>query len=262
MNVNCSAGRGILTRQECLNCALIGDNRCGYDYSLLKAMLGSSQKEERANEIHVTDLTGCLRRAYYDKSLPISEYPHETLARFLGTAAHAAVEGTDEKMTSELPLSYDGLVGTADAYYANGRVVDFKTTRWMYVEKLPYGSHALQVNIYAYLLRKQGKPVNRLQIQYIDMSGPSKCRKCGVHVRMFHGELKCPKCFNYVKGAHLGAALVDVDIMRERDIETLIQERKTLLETAVMFSTPPAKEPGFLCDYCIHRDTCVPERED
>ena len=259
MQIQCSGGKGVMELDECYACALNHDNNCGYDYSLLKAIFGSSEKDERANEGHVTDLTGCLRRAWYDKTNPQPEYVHEILARWLGTATHMATEGSDERLESELPLSYDGLKGTADVVYKDGRVVDLKTSRWLYPQKLPYGSHELQVNIYAHMLRKQGREFNRLRIQYVDMSGPSKCRKCRVPVRMFDGELKCPSCFQYVSNAHLGAVLVDIPIWSDQDIEDLIRNRKDLLEGALAFGSPPEREAGYLCAYCSHREICNPD---
>jgi CRISPR/Cas system-associated exonuclease Cas4 (RecB family) len=250
-----------MAASECLRCALARQNVCGYDYTLLRRMFAASEKEERRSEIHVTDLTGCLRRAYYDKTQPQPEYVHETLARWLGTAVHASAEGSDEHLDSELPLSFEGIVGKADVVYKDGLVLDFKTSRWLYPAKLPYGSHEAQLNLYAWLLRKQGREVNRLQIQYIDLSGPSKCRRCKVPVRMFQGpdgttEIKCPSCFQFVPGAHLGAVLVDIPLWGEREVEALVVERKETLEKALVFGTLPAAEAGYLCNYCSHREIC------
>lgn len=157
MDIICSAGRGVVFSGECLVCALsAGGPPCGFDYSLLKAMFASNEKSDRANEIHVTDLTGCARRAYFDKREPSPEYPHEMLVRWMGSGFHGMVEGSDDYLASELPLSHDGIVGRSDIVYHNGRLVDLKFTRWMMVDKLPYGSHVLQVNVYAWMLRAQG----------------------------------------------------------------------------------------------------------
>jgi CRISPR/Cas system-associated exonuclease Cas4 (RecB family) len=261
LDVMRSAGRGLVYYGECLACALqSGRPPCGYDYALLKAMFGSSEKSERANSIHVTDLTGCPRRAYYDKRDPSPEYVHEMLVRWMGSGFHAMVEPAehDPCFQSELPLEHNGIVGRTDLFYQkDGRVVDLKFTRWMYIDKLPYGSHVLQVNVYAWMLRRQrGVEVNRLQIQYIDASGPTKCRKCRVPVRMVDGELKCPKCLSAIKGAHLGAYLIDVPVYTDEEVEKQILERKTNLEAALAMGFPPEPEPGFLCSYCAHAEKC------
>lgn len=148
-------------------------------------------------------------------------------------------------------------------YISNGIVTH--NTRWMYVNKLPYGSHSTQVNIYAWMLRKMGREVNRLQIQYVDASGPTKCRKCRVPVRAILDEsggieLKCPKCGNFVTSAHLGAYLVDIPLWTDEEVEDMILEKKENLEAALAMNMPPEAEPGFLCAYCSHRDvSCFPD---
>jgi CRISPR/Cas system-associated exonuclease Cas4 (RecB family) len=134
-----------------------------------------------------------------------------------------------------------------------------KTTRFLYPSKMPYGSHALQVNIYAYLLGKMGRPVNRLQIQYLDMSGPTKCRKCRVPVIMVDGEFKCPNCQKFFADGHLGACLIDVRMMGYDEIKENLEARRNELQTAMTAGMPPAREPGFLCSYCGAFNTCGPE---
>lgn len=259
MNIICSAGKGEMSAEDCLTCARTGDQLCGYDYIILRTMYANNSSASRRGEIHVTDLTGCMRKSWYDKSAPEAERPHETFARSVGTMIHGAIEGSDQWVESELRVEVEGIVGRADIVYYDGRLVDLKTTRWLYTSKVPYGSHAIQVNLYAYALKQMGRPVSRLQIQYLDMSGPTKCRKCRVPVQMFDGEIKCPVCFQYVKGAHLGAYLVDVPMMPEAEIKQLFEDRRDTLQNAIDMGMPPEMEPGFLCAYCSHQNTtCFP----
>jgi len=258
MKINCSAGKGIMQLDDCLACALNEENLCGYDYALIKNMMNDEKKESRRSEIHVTDLTGCLRKAWYEKVSPQPEYIHETLARWLGVNFHQSVEGSNEVLDSELPLEDEGLVGTADIVYKDGRIVDLKQSRWIFPSKLPYGSHATQVNIYAHLLRKMGREVTKLQVQYVDASGPTKCRKCKVPVRADDGILKCPNCGSIIANAHLGAVLVNIPIWEDADVEAYISERKENLRGALELGLPPEKEPGFLCAYCSSVSICMP----
>ena len=251
-----------MTTGACLLCALNSVRPdCGFDYSLLKSLL-DDHSEERRGEIHVTDLTGCIRKAWYDKVNPSPEFVHEKLARWMGTAIHAHIDGSDEHLDSELPVRWNGLVGTADIVYKDNRVVDLKSTRWVYPEKLPYGSHSLQVNIYAHMLRSMGRSPQQLFIQYIDVSGPTKCRKCKVPVQMFDAQLKCPNCFQFVKGAHLGAIMVQVPLMDPHQVEAYVSERKETLEASLFLGSEPERETGYLCAYCSHRAVCSPEISD
>jgi hypothetical protein len=250
-----------MTAEKCLAHALeTGNPPCGFDYSLLKALFDDASQVARQSEVHVTDVTGCLKKAFLDKMEPSPEYVHEKITRWMGTAVHAHAEGSDAFMDSEIALAHDGIVGRADVVYKDGRVVDFKTTRWMFVSKLPYSSHELQVNIYAWMLRNMGRPVSSLAIQYIDMSGPTKCRACRVPVRMINGEYRCPICNNAPKNAHLGAHLVEVPLMDNAYIEDRILWRKQKLQEAMTMNLAPEPEPGFLCSYCPHlRVSCWPD---
>lgn len=263
MTVLCAAGKGEMEIGACLSCALTsGQPPCGYDYVLLKSLLGDEEQEKRRGEVHVTDLTGCIRRAYYDKVEPSPEFVHDKLVRWLGTHVHAGAESEDGFFDSELPLAYDGIAGRADVVYKNGRLLDIKTTRWLKIHSVPYGSHALQVNVYAWMLRKMGRPVEKLQIQYIDLSGPSKCRGCKRTVQMIGGMLKCPECLRVLPDAHMGALLVDIPILTDEEVEAHILDRKKELEMSIALGSPPDKEPGFLCAYCAHYAKCQPDARD
>lgn len=146
-------------------------------------------------------------------------------------------------------------------YVTNG-VITHNTTRWLKIHSVPYGSHALQVNVYAWMLRKMGREINKLQIQYIDLSGPSKCRGCKRTVQMIGGMLKCPECLRVLPDAHLGALLVEIPILTDEEVEAHILDRKKELEASIALGDPPTKEPGFLCAYCAHTEKCQPGNYD
>ena len=172
--------------------------------------------------------------------------PHKMLARTIGTAWHKFVETNDEHVECELPVEWNELVGTADIVYRDGRIVDNKTTRWLSPSKLPYGSHALQVNIYAFMLRQMGREVRSLAIQYIDMSGPTKCRACRLPVEMVDGNLVCPRCGSTPKDAHLGVTLVDIPLMTDVDVLDEIHDKIKNLQAAIDLGMPPEASP-FTC---------------
>lgn len=250
MKVKCSGEiYGEITSEECLECALRsgGDQPCGYGYRLLKSIFAT---QEVRPDIHVTDLTGCLLKAYYDKKEPAARYVHDMLALWLGIVVHEAIDINDEHVQSEIHVEALGIKGRLDAEYEDGRIEDAKTTRWMVPAKLPYGSHEEQVNIYNILRGNGGK---RLQIQMIDLSGPSKCRKCKVIMVKFNGAVKCPSCdYVYEKG-HLGAMLVDIPVADRATMTQHISERRCILAEALENDKPPEPEPGFLCGYCPHQ---------
>lgn len=169
---------------------------------------------------------------------------------------HGFLEEGDEYIDAELPLEAFGIRGTADVVYkADGRVIDYKTTRWLNPANLPYGSHELQVNIYAQLLRGMGREVSDLFIQYIDMSGPTKCRTCRLAVRPEKsGKLTCPKCGAEPRNAHLGAYLVNIPPIPIPEMDRLIEERRDALDMANESGIWPDADPCFLCAFCPHRE--------
>ena len=222
-----------------------GKQPCGFGYRLLKAMFAT--QEDRTQEIHVTDITGCLLKAYLDKTAPAPRFVHDSLAMWIGHAVHTALDTSDTHVLSEMPVSGLGLVGRLDAKYgADQRIEDSKTKRWIKPSQLHSEEHAAQVNIYRHLDGSDGG----MQIQYIDMSGPSKCRACKVTMRLIDGEVQCPKCGYSGKENHLGAVLVDIDPIE--DIEGLINERVGILQEALDSEIAPRAEPGWICGYCPH----------
>lgn len=230
---------------KCLDCALAydGDQPCGYGYPLLKAIFATQEGDKRANEIHVTDITGCLLKAYLDKREPAAPYVHDLLYLFIGIAIHGALDINDQNVASELSFEVNGLHGRADAVFED-TLLDHKTTRWLTPYKLPYGTHADQVNVYNSVFNK-----SRTQIQYIDLSGPTKCKQCKVPMRMIDEVVQCPSCGLAPKSAHLGALIYEVPVVNMRDfIDTRVSE----LSIHMSNGTEPEPEPGFLCGYCDH----------
>jgi CRISPR/Cas system-associated exonuclease Cas4 (RecB family) len=260
-HIMCSAGMGVITKDGCLQCALNLQNRCGFDFSLLNALF----KDKERTGIHVTDLTGCLRQAFYTKVHAPLEYPHQMLNRFLGTGIHKHIESfaIAEVFDSELPLEGLGLVGTADVVYKNGRIVDYKTTRWLKLDKLPYGSHVQQLNIYAAILRAQGREVTSAAIQYIDLSGPSKCTSCkGPTEPTEDGVMRCTRCGKHLPNGHRGVAIVEVQLEDDKLVAEWIATRLKILELSIESNETPDPEPSYLCDYCPFRSRCEQEIGD
>jgi len=248
MNIKCSGDKyGVIDSKTCLECAVTSKTPpCGYSYPLLKAMLAGS--EDRTGEIHVTDITSCLRKSYFSKVNPEPPYIHDLLVLFIGNAVHKYIEDTNE--SSEIPVSNGDIVGKVD-YFDGETLIDWKTTRWLSKDNLPYGSHEGQVNYYRKLLEGDGGNVKDMFIQYIDMSGPTKCSKCKNTLRIIDGVTTCPTCFRQYPNGHLGAVQMKVPHI---DIDADLSERSHTLKTAIETNCPPAPEDSWLCRYCSVQD--------
>ena len=247
MKIRCSGDlyQEPIESNGCLECALKhnGEQPCSYGYPLLKAIFATQENENRTNEVHVTDITGCLLKAYLDKKNPDPPYPHDLLYLFLGIAIHDALNINDEFVESEISFVENGLHGRADNVFKD-TLLDTKTTRWLTPSKLPYGEHENQVNIYNSVFKK-----NKLQIQYIDLSGPTKCKGCRIPLRMIDGVIQCSSCGYTPKSAHLGAVIYDVPSV---NMQSFIDTRVAQLTLAMSNGTEPEAEPSFLCGYCAH----------
>jgi CRISPR/Cas system-associated exonuclease Cas4 (RecB family) len=180
------------------------------------------------------------------------------LMRSLGSITHGLLETDNvEDGLVEHTFHVDGVVGTVDRYYASSkRIVDYKTTRWLKPGNLPYGSHEAQVNIYAYLMRENGYEVDSGAIQYIDLSGPTKCRECKLPVVPVPDGLACPNCGYYPREAHLGAVLFEVNLRPHEETKVLVETRRDALTLAMELQQEPDAEPSYLCSYCSFLEEC------
>jgi CRISPR/Cas system-associated exonuclease Cas4 (RecB family) len=165
-----------------------------------------------------------------------------------------------EKVTSLGKMQTIGLEITNTHNYVTGDVVTHNTTRWLKREKLPYGSHVQQLNIYAALLRAQGREVTSAAIQYIDLSGPSKCPTCkGPVAPGADGVMVCQRCGRTLPNAHPGVAIVEVALEDNNVVAEWIQTRLKILEMAIESGEAPDAEVGYLCDYCAFQQKCANE---
>lgn len=244
--------KGELTTDECLSCAKSGGNVCGYDYSLLVMLYQNGQMRP---DIHVTDLTMCLRMSYLNKKDPSPEAVGSLINMTSGTMFHAVSENAlSEEYISEIPVEWDGLVGRVDLYYPKKkRVVDLKTKRWVDATLDTSTHHEWQVRIYGYMLEKSGRPVDELFIQYIDLAGPSKCSSHkDARLILDGGYWTCPVCGRQNPKWHGGAILRRVAKYPDARVEEFIMDRKGVLQKAMDEDIAPPAEVGWICGYCPH----------
>lgn len=245
--VQCEQTGDVVTGDRCIACARSGT--C-FPPAYLRLLFAGELKERTG--IHVTDLTGCLRKAYFVKtedSPPIR--PGSMLNVVLGSLVHRALEGHGGETERQVCMEHDGIrvVGSVDA--VEGGIVEYKTTRWLKPSRLPYGNHEKQVTFYAVLLREMGEPVDRATLFYLDMSGPSRCPRCRLEA------VDCTCGYTH-KEAHRGVATYvvrfndsELDAAREE-----MMQRAKALQQALKTGVAPEAEKSFLCRYCSFRETC------
>jgi hypothetical protein len=175
----------------------------------------------RAPGVHVTALTyECVRRGYYGITIGGQAYDIQTLIRFwIGNAIHRA----PLLQHHEMPVEYEGIVGTVDEY-EDGCLVDKKHTSNK-IPSSPNEHYVTQVEYYSVMLQAMGYPVDEAHIFYIDVITPA--------AKDFLVEL--------------------------RPAETIRKEmikRKKLLQEALDTKIPPERVVGWHCGYCNFASIC------
>ncbi len=177
--------------EECLECAASWQNPCNIPYPVLKAVYEDAQRPHSFPS--VSSLTGCIRKSWLMHTTDYYEYPSGRLALLVGTKMHEALELASEEAGAEPEIKVkwtteDGLPvhGTADLYVrvnGHGILQDWKTAKAIYLRKLPYGHHEIQVNLYAFMLERNElepqRQVDLLKMVYLSKTGPDT--KTGEH---------------------------------------------------------------------------------
>jgi len=190
--------------------------------------------------LSASHLCGCLRAAWLKQKVDYFEALGRRLPLMMGTFVHNLLIADNSWELCEHPVAWttpDGLRVTGHIDHVDlltGVLSDYKTTRWMKISALPYGTHAIQANIYRWLAEHNddGKVVDivTLQVVYIDLTGPDK------------------------NGTHQGIHVCPIPIWNDDAIEEYISSRAQTLACADK-DTPPMVEraQNWLCQYCPPR---------
>jgi len=248
MRIVCERTGTAVPASECIECA---QTAACLPPAFIKAVLDHVAADR--DGIHVSDVIGCLRRAYYSKTVEKEPgRPSDHIVTLLGTLVHEALDRFQTNGEMPLKVTSNGvtIVGRADCF-ENGVLRDTKTTRWMKVERLPYGNHKDQVLLYAAMLREMGETVKRVFINYIDLSGPSRCPYC----KQYSRDCTCNRPHN----GHNGFYPYEVEFDKVALDEALDKAfvRAQLLQTALNTGQPPKRPARYwLCDYCDFSERC------
>ena len=239
-----------ITTDSCIYCSVEHRNQppCGYSSYLLRSIFMGI--EDRRKELHASDLSGCLLARYYSKVDPCPVKVHEYFKLWIGIALHYYIAQANDPEVVEQGHNAMGLDFRVDVL-DNGDLFDFKTTRWIKdVTNLPRKEDVAQMNVYKNLLNEEGYALEKMFLQYIDVTGPPTCRSCGVMMQMQEGVVQCPICHYVDKRQHLGVAIVEAPVYDRDTYLEKINLRRDALLSCLENKIPPEPEPDYYCGFC------------
>jgi len=116
--------------------------------------IAEEMQEDRSNEIHVTDLVGCIRASYFKKIYGARFNLTQAISVILGLGLHELfIPFLAGKLNGEyeVEMEYEGIKGKADIV-TDEYVVEVKTVN--NIPYKPYKSHLEQLNFYMQVLNK------------------------------------------------------------------------------------------------------------
>ena len=143
----------------------------------------ASRDRSTQTEVGPSEIGGCRRKVWYR----LNEQPHTNenqskLAAIMGTAIHATIEEAITKLDPEAKdylveteVAYDGMKAHVDLFVpSTGAVIDWKTSKIKNMGYFPSNQQRWQVQLYGYLLSKNGYQVNTVNLVAIARDGEEK----------------------------------------------------------------------------------------
>jgi len=179
-------------------------------------------KDNNDEKIHVSSLCyDCMRKVYYQMTRKEQYFDLKTMITFwMGRSIH----NMPILKESEIPLSWKGIVGTADEYDPEeGILLEKKTCTKIPLN--PNQHHVKQTEYYAFMLNESKKPVKQAFVVYIDLANRE--------IQPF-----------------------EVKLRHMEDIRVEMLSKKEQIEFAMRNSVPPERSIGWLCNYCVFANIC------
>ena len=159
---------------------------------LMKALMGYDQSRARSQqtELGVSSIGGCRRKVWFHLQGEPKTNPTIKLPALMGTAIHTMIEAAitdmdwDNEYQLEREVAYGGLMGHIDLFIPSvGAVVDWKTTKKSGLDYFPKTQQRWQVQLYGYLLSKNGEEVKTVSLVAIPRDGDE--RQIKIHTEQY-----------------------------------------------------------------------------
>lgn len=174
----CIISENNVSFEECLKCSLTCQNKCQFDYPVLKGI--AEQVAEERNFISITSLLGCLRGAYFLRTNEVYVSPEDLYYSFRGIMIHKIVEDNPHPDSITEERFYRTLYGLKISgrpdciIPSKGILKDYKSCKAVPRYDRCYKNHIEQLNGYKWLIEPKYE-IKKLEVCYLDMMGEKRC---------------------------------------------------------------------------------------
>lgn len=148
---------------------------------LLDALKAGDAKRDRSTQVQIgpSELGGCRRKVWYRiNDQPETNDNELKLAAIMGTAIHTEIEkslSSNPNVMLETEVEYNGMKAHIDCFVpSTGDVIDWKTSKIKNLGYFPSTQQRWQVQVYGYLLAKNGHKVERVSLVAIARDGDER----------------------------------------------------------------------------------------
>ena len=143
----------------------------------------ASRDRSMQTEVGPSEIGGCKRKVWYRlNAQPHTNENQSKLAAIMGTAIHAAIEDAigsldpeGKEYLVETEVSYGDMKAHVDLFVpSTGAVIDWKTSKIKNLSYFPSNQQRWQVQLYGYLLSKNGYEVKTVNLVAIARDGSEK----------------------------------------------------------------------------------------
>ena len=170
---HCPYGKGDISFADCLEHSETDPPECGFVHPILAGIVNNIRGEMK--EITVTQLLNCLRKVVLDRRHDHYVEPGQLWYAFRGQMFHQIAAGVelDESIVEQRfrrDVAGITLSGQPDLIVpGHKKLYDFKTAKRVPRKGRIYANHALQLNIYRWLVLPHHE-IEELELVYMDMS--------------------------------------------------------------------------------------------
>lgn len=143
----------------------------------------ASRDRSKQTQVGPSEIGGCRRKVWYRlNAQPETNENQSKLAAIMGTAIHAAIEDAighidpeGKEYLVETEVAYGDMKAHVDLFVpSTGAVIDWKTSKVKNLSYFPSKQQRWQVQVYGYLLAKNGYDVKTVNLVAIARDGSEK----------------------------------------------------------------------------------------